>query len=381
MKTFGIYIHIPFCSYKCIYCDFYSLTNSEYLIDDFVNNLCTEIDITCKSNDSKPRISTIFIGGGTPSLLSAIHLEKIINNLIKNFSTDDLREFSIEANPGELSYEKMKDFKSIGINRLSLGVQSFNKKTLKQLSRWHNENECVKSFNHARQAGFSNINIDLIFGVPGQTISSWHEDLKKVIELNPEHISAYSLTVEKKTKLHNLVKTKKVIMPDEKLDIEMFKEAIQILTSAKYLHYEVSNYSKPKKQCLHNIRYWERKPYFAFGPSSHGYRNLKRYWNISNLGKYIKSLESKKLPIENTETLTKENVFHEIIINGLRMTKGINVEFIQKNYNNVTIENLRNKISKFSNYFIETKTRLKLTNEGTMIADELSLELMSCFSG
>ena len=377
--TGGIYIHIPFCTEKCIYCDFYSLTKHENQIDSFVENLCKEIKLTSQIKSINWMIDTIFIGGGTPTLLDSKHIEKIIHQLNDSFNMNHINEFTIEANPGEFNVEKMKTFKELGINRVSFGFQSLDDDILKFLTRWHNSKDCIKSYYNAREVGFQNINIDMIFGIPNQSIQQWEKDLNHIVDLDPEHISAYSLTVEKRTPLHKYVSSNKIIMPHEKIDIEMYSYAMDKLNSSNYQQYEISNYSKKNKQCKHNLHYWRREPYLAFGPSGHGYNNNKRYWNIRNLNKYMKSLNSNKLPIDNFEILSKENVFHEIILNGLRVSDGIDISEIKLKFNTKTLNSLLKKIDDWSNYIEKNGKKIQLNRKGYFIADEITLDFMNSY--
>ena len=294
MKNGGIYIHIPFCTEKCIYCDFYSLPNQEQTIEPFIKNLCKEISIRSKKSTIDWKIDTIFIGGGTPSLLSESDLENIISAINKNFNLNDLKEFTIEANPGEFDYNKMTSFKLMGVNRISFGFQSLNLDMLKFMSRWHTPEDSISSYKNARKAGYTNINIDMIFGIPGQTLDVWSNNLETIVSLEPEHISAYSLTVEKQTPLYHLVQSDRVKMPHENIDLDMFNFTIDFLTEKKYSQYEISNYCKPKRECVHNLHYWKRNPYLSFGPSAHGFNNNIRYWNTRDLNKYMENLNKKQ---------------------------------------------------------------------------------------
>ena len=247
MRNGGIYIHIPFCTEKCIYCDFYSLPNQNQNIEAFIKNLCKEISIRSKKSTIDWKIDTIFIGGGTPSLLSESDLENIISTIDKNFNLNDLKEFTIEANPGEFDYNKMTNFKMMGVNRISFGFQSLNLDILKFMSRWHTPEDSISSYKNARKAGYTNINIDMIFGIPGQTLDVWSDNLETIVSLDPDHISAYSLTVEKQTPLYNLVQSNRVQMPHENIDLDMFNYTIDFLTEKNILIMKYQTIANQKK--------------------------------------------------------------------------------------------------------------------------------------
>ena len=375
MKNGGIYIHIPFCTEKCIYCDFYSLPNQEQSIKPFIKNLCKEILIRSKKSTIDWKIDTIFIGGGTPSLLSESDLENIISAINKNFNLNDLKEFTIEANPGEFDYNKMVNFKLMGVNRISFGFQSLNLDMLKFMSRWHTPEDSIRTFKNARKAGYSNINIDMIFGIPGQTLDVWSNNLETIVSLEPEHISAYSLTVEKQTPLYHLVQSDKVKMPHENIDLDMFNFTIDFLTEKKYSQYEISNYCKSKRECLHNLHYWKRNPYLSFGPSAHGFNKNIRYWNSRDLNKYMKNLNKNNLPDSESETLTQENIFNELILNSIRIKSGINLTQIKNDFNIETQQNILNKANEWGENLTIKSDCIKLSRKGMPIADEITLDL------
>ena len=375
MKNGGIYIHIPFCTEKCIYCDFYSLPNQEQSIKPFIKNLCKEILIRSKKSTIDWKIDTIFIGGGTPSLLSESDLENIISAINKNFNLNDLKEFTIEANPGEFDYNKMVNFKLMGVNRISFGFQSLNLDMLKFMSRWHTPEDSIRTFKNARKAGYSNINIDMIFGIPGQTLDVWSNNLETIVSLEPEHISAYSLTVEKQTPLYHLVQSDKVKMPHENIDLDMFNFTIDFLTEKKYSQYEISNYCKSKRECLHNLHYWKRNPYLSFGPSAHGFYKNIRYWNSRDLNNYMKNLNKNNLPDSESETLTQENIFNELILNSIRIKSGINLTQIKNDFNIETQQNILNKANEWGENLTIKSDCIKLSRKGMPIADEITLDL------
>ena len=242
-QALSLYIHIPFCQAKCIYCDFYSVADRNNEIPEFIDLICQEIDLFFENNQAPWNFDTLFLGGGTPSLLEALSIEKILKTLRKYVDLNDIQEFTVETNPGEIDYNRLKDFLSIGVNRLSLGFQSFDDKLLSFLGRLHSSEDCIQTYNNARKAGFNNINADLIFDIPGQTIERWRKDLKTLAELEPEHISTYSLTVEKQTNLFKLVQSGKVKMPSETIDISMYTHSLNFLKEQNYIQYEISNHS------------------------------------------------------------------------------------------------------------------------------------------
>ena len=373
MSKAAIYIHIPFCKVKCVYCDFYSITKKENQIPIFTDCLIKEID-SYKHYSGKWNFDTIFFGGGTPSILPANYLEKILKKLDNIFDISNVKEITLEANPGEASLNHLKDIKSLGINRLSMGFQSFNNNILKLLGRLHESQDCFKTFKNARKAGFNNINTDMIFNIPGLSVDDWEKDLKKLLELNPEHISSYSLTVEPSTQLFNLVRNKKLIMPLEKTDIEQFLITNDILSKHNYKHYEISNYSKKNKECKHNMHYWNLSPYLSFGPSAHSYDTQKRWWNVRSLDKYIESISKGISPIEDNEILSIKDNYNEIVLNGLRLTNGININNIKafKNlYDKTKIDKI---IDKWDCLSIKNN-QIRLTNNGFLFVDEITKEL------
>ena len=365
----GLYIHIPFCKVKCVYCDFYSITKKENQIPIFTKCLLQEIE-SYKHYANKWEFDTIFFGGGTPSLLPAKYLNKILEKLHSIFDISNVKEITLEANPGEASLNHLRDIKSLGVNRLSMGFQSFNNHILKLLGRLHKSEDCFKTFHNARKAGFDNINTDMIFNIPGLSIKSWKKDLSKLIELNPEHISAYSLTVEPSTKLFNLVKNKELLMPIEKIDVEQFLITEDILSNEGYKHYEISNYAKKNKECKHNLNYWKLSPYLSFGPSAHSYDLKKRWWNIRSLEKYINQISKKKNPIEDYEILTKKDHYNEIILNGLRLSSGINLLDLN-GYDKQNID----KVDKKWDCVSISNNKIKLTNNGFLFVDEITQDL------
>ena len=371
-KKSGIYIHFPFCNVKCGYCDFYSIVNRKETIPYFIESVIKEIDLYFNSNDlNKLEFDTIFLGGGTPSLIEPHYIEKIFKTLSNHINFSMIKEITIEANPGEASKKYLNGYKEIGINRISFGFQSLDDKLLKFLDRLHSAKQCILAFEEARIAGFENINTDMIFNIPGQSLSILSENLKSVIKLQPEHISSYSLTVEKGTMLYSNVSKGKVVMPDEELDYNMYEMTSSIMSDNRYSQYEASNYAKNDKECLHNLHYWNLDPYIAFGPSAHGYDGKKRWWNHKSLNLYLTLLKENKLPIKNSEILSTKNKFNEIIMNGLRTSKGINIEKLNRITTSINIDK---KIQKWPQLVIQDKY-LRLKDNDFMLLDEITADL------
>ena len=371
-KKSGIYIHFPFCKIKCGYCDFYSITNQESSIPLFIDSLVKEIEIFFQENDvHNMQFDSIFLGGGTPSIIPAKYLEKIFLKLSDYIDINSLEEITIEANPGESPKNRLKEFRNLGINRISFGFQSLNNKLLRFLDRLHNSNDCIIAYNDARDSGFDNINTDMIFNIPGQTVETLINDLEVIMELSPEHISCYSLTVEKGTMLYNNVSKGKVKMPDEKLDYDMYKMVTSIIANSGYKQYETSNYAKNNKKCAHNLHYWNLDPYLAFGPSAHGYDGKKRWWNHKSLDKYILDIQNSKLPINNSEFLSTKDHYNEMVMNGLRTSIGINTKKLISLNNEANFDNI---INKWPQLIIEDDY-LKLKNNDFMLLDEITSDL------
>ena len=372
MKKAGLYIHVPFCKVKCVYCDFYSITKKEDQIPLFTKCLLKEIN-NYKHYAGKWEFDTIFFGGGTPSLLPAKYLEQILQKLHDTFDTSNVQEITLEANPGEAPLQHLKDIRGLGVNRLSMGFQSFDDKILKVLGRLHQSEDCFKTFKNARKAGFDNISADMIFNIPELSTQNWKKDLNKLLELEPEHISAYSLTVEPSTKLFNLVKNKELLMPLEKTDIEQFLLTEEILKSHGYSHYEISNYAKKDMQSKHNLHYWNLSPYLSFGPSAHSYDLKKRWWNVRSLEKYMDLLCKNDLPIDDSEILSKENQYNEIILNGLRLNNGIKLSDL-KEFDMINPPQIDKVLDKWDCLSLLDEN-LKLTKNGFLFVDEITKDL------
>lgn len=375
MKTSGIYIHIPFCAAKCIYCDFYSVAGQDDRIDSFVDSLVKEIN-NSDVDVTNWKFDTIFIGGGTPSLLNAIQLEKIIDALSKKYDLSNIIEFTMEANPGEAPIDKLMDFRSLGVNRLSMGVQSFKSNLLGFLSRIHSADDAINTFKSARQAGFENINCDLIFNIPNQSINDWKDDLNQLIDLNPEHISAYSLTVEQNTPLFGLVNSNTVKMPDDEIHLECNSITYELLNKNDFIQYEISNYSKLDKECFHNLHYWDNDTYLGFGPSAHSFDGHKRWNNYSSIDKYISQIKNNKSPIEIYDELTEIDKVNEIVGFGLRMEKGIDLSKIPANLVDELSQHLQLAKSKYPDMIIHENNAIKLNQKGIQFADAIAVEMM-----
>jgi oxygen-independent coproporphyrinogen-3 oxidase len=375
MHKAGIYIHMPFCRVKCMYCDFYSVADKDEAMPAFFDSLIKEIKM-CQIETKNWIIDTIFIGGGTPSLMSPNQLESLIKELDNNFDLSNVKEFTIEANPGEAPEKRLRSFKSLGVNRVSMGVQSLDNDLLKFLTRIHGKEEVLKTFDVLRKVGYENINCDLIFNIPNQTLKIWRDDLKQILQLEPEHISCYSLTVEEGTQLYNYVNNGKITMPSNDNSGELYCYTQKLMNDCGFEQYEISNWSKPKLECRHNLHYWEIDPCLAFGPSAHGFDGKTRFSNISNLDKYINKIKLGKIPLLQKEKLSDKNYSNELIGFGLRIKNGINLDKIsdQLKYSfDILIEKNKDKWGKF---LIKEGNHLRLTNEGYAFADAIAIDFL-----
>ena len=322
MKEIGIYIHIPFCKQKCKYCDFVSFSDKEIYINDYIECILKEIKIFSEKVelnyingvDDLVKINTIYIGGGTPSIISEKYIEKIINEIKDNFNIMKNAEITIEINPGTVNKQKLQKYLEIGINRISLGLQSTDDELLKLLGRVHKYKDFEEIYKLAREVGFKNINVDLMLGLPSQSISVLEKSLDEIISKNPEHISVYSLIVEENTQMFNLVEKGELKLPNENLEREMYWKVKHILEKNGYNHYEISNFAKKGYESKHNTNCWNQCEYIGFGVSAHSYFNNVRYSNIYNLEKYIENLknyeqEKNVIVYEKQDTESKMNEY------------------------------------------------------------------------
>ncbi|MGB9856665.1 MAG: radical SAM family heme chaperone HemW [Dictyoglomaceae bacterium] len=376
MKDFlGIYIHIPFCIKKCPYCDF---TSFEYMgreeEEKYVNYLIKEVEL---KRDNSFIVDTIYFGGGTPSLLFSDSLERILNTIFKNFSVADNPEISIEVNPGTVTEDKLKSWKSFGINRISLGVQSFLEKELKILGRIYSPEEIYKTYSLIRKFGFDNVNFDIIYSIPFQEFEDFKFSLRKAIDLSPEHISLYNLVIEENTPFYERWRKGELSLIDDEKEAEMFSFAMEFLSTNNFIQYEISNFSKDRKYfCKHNLKYWKQDPYLGFGVSAYSLILPFRYGNYKDLFVYYEKIDKKELPIEEREYLEKDNLIKDAIFVGLRLTEGINLESFKRKYG----EDLRKFMPNYEFFirkgFLEEKEgKVYLTREGILLANEILEDL------
>lgn len=374
----GVYLHFPYCKNICSYCDFVVDKNLDQ-IERYLNALLIEIKLTSKKfyDNSKYTINTLYIGGGTPSLLSPSQISLIINKLDECLDLSDLKELSMESNPGSLDLQKMKEYKSIGINRISIGVQSFIKKELGLLKRNHSPNSAIKAINEAIEVGFNSVNFDLIFSLPNQNQNDWLSNLEKAVELNPDHLSCYNLTYEVGTPLYEKLKKGLITQNNEDTDSNIYIQTAELLESYGYNHYEVSNYAKKGHECLHNLEIWRNGEYLGFGVGAHWYIEGVRYENSKLINKYIDNIEKDK-EIERKVKILKQNDFlEEYIILGLR-AEGINLIYLNEKYK-ISINILENIIVRkmIEEKYIEIdKINIKLTNRGYLIADSITYQFI-----
>ncbi|MGC6284264.1 MAG: radical SAM family heme chaperone HemW [Polaribacter sp.] len=368
----GIYIHIPFCKQACYYCDFHFSTSMKRK-DDIVNCIIREIEMR-KNELNNETIETIYFGGGTPSLLTQNEIDSIIS-AVYNYHEVDRPEITLEANPDDLSEEKIKELAKSKVNRLSIGIQSFFEHDLKLMNRAHNSEEAKKCLEIATQY-FDNISLDLIYGIPGASNEQWEENIDIALGFNVPHISSYALTVEPKTALANFVE--KEIIPDvddEQAEIQFFM-LIDKLDNAGFIHYETSNFGKEGYLSRNNSAYWQGKNYLGIGPSAHSYNGRERSWNIRNNAKYVKGIQNGELPIER-ETLTKKDSYNEYIMTGLRTIWGVSMDRVEEDYGKkyrVYLENQSEKYIKEELLYIHNGN-LKTTEKGKFLSDGIASDL------
>lgn len=369
----GIYLHIPFCKQACHYCNFHFST-STVLKDKFVAALLQEIELTKKYVDEG--ISTIYFGGGTPSILDLSDIALILQALHKNWAVDANAEITLEANPDDITIEKLTGWKSLGINRLSIGVQSFFEEDLVWMNRVHTAMQAEECIALATQAGFDNLTIDLIYGTPTLSDAHWKKNVDMAMGLNIAHLSCYALTVEPKTALEKLIanQTKPNINPETQA--RHFELLMQWTEEAGYEHYEISNFAKPGKRSRHNSAYWQGKSYLGLGPSAHSYNGYARRWNVSNNAVYIASLMKNELPYEE-EILTKQQQMNEYVMTSLRTMEGINLSKIKEDFGEKLCDEMLQSAAKYMNSgnLIVEQNWIKTTPKGKLLADGIAAAL------
>ena len=370
----GIYLHIPFCKKACHYCDFHFSTTTDSF-DEMVNAICREIKLR-KTYLNSEIIETIYFGGGTPSLLNSSQLNRLLNVIKEEFEIAADAEITLEANPDDLQKETLQMLKEEGVNRLSIGIQSFREADLVLMNRAHNSKQAMQSVKDAKDAGFTNITIDLIYGLPNLSTDDWKKNLEIAMNLNVDHLSCYSLTVEPKTALAKMISQHKVSDIDDAQSALHFEMLMDTAVKNNYEHYEISNFARNKNYSKHNTSYWQRKKYLGVGPSAHSFDGESRQWNIYNNAVYIRSLAKDEIPFEREE-LSKRDKFNEYILTSLRTQWGINIELIRSEFGEEVAEKLIVKLNeqlKEAMMTVENKNYI-LTRKGKFFADKISLAL------
>lgn len=379
-KQIGLYIHIPFCKQKCSYCDFCSYANKESFIKRYIQCVLKEIIEVGNNNkidfengkDDLFLVKTIYIGGGTPSLIDSKYIVQIIEDIKLNFEIDEKAEITIEVNPGTVTLEKLEDYKRAGINRLSIGLQSTHEHLLKEIGRIHTYLDFLDTFRFAREAGFENINVDLMIGIPNQTLEEVKDSIEEIVSMEPEHISVYSLILEENTPLFKKVE-EGLELPNEDLERKMYWAVKQTLEQNNYIHYEISNFAKKGYESKHNLDCWNQKEYIGFGVAAHSYTNGIRYSNIENLEQYIKNYEEDKTE-ENLvfhEKQDMETMQKEYMLLGLRKIDGVSIQEFKIKFVANPVFLYHSELEKLVNEeLLEIDgDQIKLTNKGLDLAN------------
>lgn len=371
----GIYIHIPFCLQACHYCDFHfstSLKNKLELLRAIEKELIVRKNYLTKDE----LINSIYFGGGTPSILSREELSRIFDTIYSNYNISESAEITLEANPEDLNYEKLRALKNTPVNRFSIGIQSFFEDDLKFMNRAHSVQKAVASVKGAQDAGFENISIDLIYGTPTLSDEKWKQNLQTAFDLKVKHISSYCLTVEEKTALHKFIQIGKVKNVDEEKSATHFEILLEAIQKNNFVQYEISNFCSNNFYSQHNSNYWLKKKYLGVGPSAHSYNEVSRQWNIKNNALYIKGIDENKLNFE-IETLTPSQNYNEYIMTGLRTMWGISLAHIENVFGKDVLIHCKNEANKYSNsgYIDEKNNCIFLTSKGKLLADKIAADL------
>ena len=368
MKELGIYVHIPFCKQKCSYCDFISYCDKNDLIEKYIKALKQEIK---NSSVNEYEISTIYIGGGTPSYIESKYISEILKTIKQKYNISRNVEITIEVNPGTATKEKLRDYVEAGINRISIGLQSCNNNLLKMIGRIHTYEEFLSTYKLAREVGFKNINVDLMIGLPNQTLDDVKKSLEEISKLNPEHISVYSLIVEEGTPIEKKIADEQLKLPNEELEREEYWEVKKSLESLGYKHYEISNFAKTGYESKHNLNCWEQKEYLGFGAAAHSYMKKTRYSNTENIEKYInQEMQSKQLHIVH-EVQKEEEQKKEYMLLGLRKIDGVQISSFKNKFGCNPIMEFKNELNKLTQEGLIKidLDQIKLTEKGIDLAN------------
>lgn len=381
MKEVGIYVHIPFCKHKCYYCDFISFADKNSLIDEYIKWLKYEIKEVGQGNrldyenklDDLVLVKTIYIGGGTPSFIESKYITEILKTIKENFVVDEDAEITVEMNPGTVDENKLKDYYNCGINRLSIGLQETNNALLKEIGRIHTYEDFKNTYSLVRNVGFKNINVDLMLGLPNQSILDLENSINKIINLNPEHISVYSLILEENTVLKNKVDQSILTLPEDEMERKMYYTVKNMLENNGYIHYEISNFAKKGFESKHNLDCWSQKEYMGFGAAAHSYTNNFRFSNIENIEEYINNFKNNKEE-DNLifhEKQNRESKMKEYMMLGLRKIEGVNIQQFKNKFVENPIFIFRKEIEKLVNEeLLEVNGNfIKLTKKGLDLAN------------
>lgn len=370
----GIYLHIPFCKQACYYCDFHFSTNAS-LLEEMVNALGSEIALQ-KDYLQGESLRTIYFGGGTPSMISVRSVISLLETIDKYFTIEPGAEITLEANPDDLSIEKLRELAAVGINRLSIGIQSFDDEVLRFLNRAHDSRHAISGYQNAREVGFKNISVDLIYAIPGQDHKQWITNVERILQLKPEHISAYSLTVEPKTVLGNWASKGKLNPVGDDVSAEQYEVLSGLLQNAGYDHYEVSNFALPGFYSRHNTGYWKQEKYVGIGPSAHSFNHESRQFNVSNNHEYIRSLRQGIIPFTK-ELLTREEKINDFLLTTLRTSWGTDLEWLRREMNFDLLTERRDYVQRLIDNELASvvEDHFVLTAKGRLLADKISSDL------
>ena len=367
-KETGIYVHIPFCKRKCYYCDFVSYSNKESKIEEYIQAVKKEIEM----QNIKSLITTVYIGGGTPSYIESRYIKEVIEQ-IKKKNISETAEITIEVNPGTVTLEKLKDYKEVGINRISIGLQVTQNELLKQIGRIHNFEDFLETFKMARKLGFSNINVDLMLGLPNQRIKDLKESLERIVELQPEHISVYSLIVEEGTPIAQKIENGDMELPEEELERNMYWYMKNTLELNGYKHYEISNFAKPGYESKHNMNCWNQQEYIGIGVAAHSYRDITRYSNTEQLGEYIRNVRKENFERNRIihEIQSEDDAKKEYMLLGLRQIDGAKISKFKEKFRDNPIYLFKNQLNKLveEHLIIVDDDNIRLTNKGIDLAN------------